>query len=316
MRCNRERETSWLKKQSVTQTERKEALASFLRDSGLEAESNTARLLGYVVTEVVEGRAQGIKALTIAQDVFGRGASFDPSKDSLVRVEIKRLRDILDHHYATTGAEAWVCIRIPKGTYVPVFERRAVASALAGDEATGGVAHGRRRAAQGVGLALLVSGLVAVVWLVLAEPPDPGDGEPKVRVASVSGAESDAEKVALETLSRFRNFAVLKPGQTGTYALTLDGSSTVVKAQFVHEASGEVVVSANFEAQEIGALSDSDELSRFGSGWERPLPETVSWRPITSGGVRQLVTWPVPCLRKPISATRRTRPILRPGIAS
>ncbi|MBO9464777.1 hypothetical protein J7443_06020 [Tropicibacter sp. R15_0] len=241
----------------------KDALTSFLRDSGLEAQSNAARLLGYVVTEVVEGRAQGIKALTIAQDIFGRGASFDPSKDSLVRVEMKRLRDILDHHYATTGAEAQVCIRIPKGTYVPVFERRAVAVALAGDEATGGVAHSRRRVAWGVGLTLLGIGLVAVGWLVLAEPPDPGEGEPKVRVASVSGAVRNAEKVALETLSRFRNFAVLEPGQTGTYALTFDGSSAVVKAQFVHEASGEVIVSANFGAQEIGALSDADELSPF-----------------------------------------------------
>jgi TolB-like protein/Flp pilus assembly protein TadD len=42
----------------------------------------------------------------------------------VVRVEARRLRAKLEKYYATDGARATVVIRIPKGSYIPVFENR------------------------------------------------------------------------------------------------------------------------------------------------------------------------------------------------
>ena len=50
-------------------------------------------LLRYLVNEEIEGRGASIKAYAIARDVMGRPADFDPSTDSIVRVEVVRLRD-------------------------------------------------------------------------------------------------------------------------------------------------------------------------------------------------------------------------------
>ena len=43
--------------------------------------------LGYVVTESLSGRADRIKAYTIAVEVFGRSGTFDPQSDPVVRIE-------------------------------------------------------------------------------------------------------------------------------------------------------------------------------------------------------------------------------------
>ncbi|MEP4310993.1 MAG: hypothetical protein ABJ364_14720 [Lentilitoribacter sp.] len=40
--------------------------------------------------EELEGRSESLKAYAIALDVMGRRADFDPSTDSIVRVEVAR----------------------------------------------------------------------------------------------------------------------------------------------------------------------------------------------------------------------------------
>ena len=60
-----------------------------------------ARLLEFLVDCGVAGRAP--KELEIAMEVFGKGADFDPSQDSMVRVYAHNLRQKLEHYYATDG---------------------------------------------------------------------------------------------------------------------------------------------------------------------------------------------------------------------
>ena len=50
------------------------------------------RFLKYVVQEILAGRADRIKAYTIAVDAFDRDPSFDPLADPGVRIEAGRLR--------------------------------------------------------------------------------------------------------------------------------------------------------------------------------------------------------------------------------
>jgi adenylate cyclase len=77
------------------------------------------QLLRYLVSEELEGRGDRIKAVSIAQDVLGRGADFDPQQDSIVRVEVARLRQQLALFYGTDGREEPLSITIPKGGYRP-----------------------------------------------------------------------------------------------------------------------------------------------------------------------------------------------------
>ena len=81
-------------------------------------------LLRYIVTEEIEGRGDRLKAYSIATKVLGRRADFDPINDSIVRVEMARLRIALKLHYASVESAPLV-IEVPKGRYRPVFVRDA-----------------------------------------------------------------------------------------------------------------------------------------------------------------------------------------------
>ena len=79
-------------------------------------------LLDYLVREELEGRGENLKAYAIALDVLGRNEDFDPATDSIVRVEIARLRDALELHYARSTDPNEPAINIPKGSYRPKIE--------------------------------------------------------------------------------------------------------------------------------------------------------------------------------------------------
>ena len=79
------------------------------------------RFLEYIVRRTLEGEDQTIKAYSIAVDVFGRPADFDPQADPIVRVQARRLRSLLEQYYASVGATGAVRITLPVGRYVPVF---------------------------------------------------------------------------------------------------------------------------------------------------------------------------------------------------
>jgi len=81
------------------------------------------KLLKFLVDETLAGRAEQIKAYTIALNVFDRGVDFDPQSDPIVRINAGRLRRHLDDFYQNCGPEDTVRIIIPKGSYVPRFDR-------------------------------------------------------------------------------------------------------------------------------------------------------------------------------------------------
>lgn len=90
--------------------------------SDVFARSERARdLLRYLVEQDLAGHADRLKGYSIAVDVFGKDASFDPSTDTVVRVQAGRLRDLLDHYYAEEGAQDSVRIAVPRGSYTPSY---------------------------------------------------------------------------------------------------------------------------------------------------------------------------------------------------
>ena len=105
-----------------TQERVRNALARILSSEGFSASQRNRRLLEYVVEETLAGRADRIKAYTLATMLFARGPDFDPQLDPVVRLEASRLRRALEHYYLTAGKDEPIRIAIPKGSYVPTFE--------------------------------------------------------------------------------------------------------------------------------------------------------------------------------------------------
>jgi TolB-like protein len=92
-----------------------------LRSAHFTTSDRNRRFLQYVVEETLAGRAERLKAYTIATVVFGRPDSFDPQMDPVVRMEAGRLRRALERLYLIDGDMGSVQITIPKGRYVPEF---------------------------------------------------------------------------------------------------------------------------------------------------------------------------------------------------
>jgi len=85
------------------------------RSGALGRSRSYARLLEFLVECSLRGRTP--KELEIAMEVFGKGADFDPSQDSMVRVYAHNLRQKLDHYYANDGASEPHQLALARGEY-------------------------------------------------------------------------------------------------------------------------------------------------------------------------------------------------------
>jgi len=168
-------------------------LDRIIADPAFSPHGRMAKLLTYVVEETLAGRANRIKAYSIALSVFERSESFDPQTDSLVRVEALRLRRQLNSYYAENGKKDPVIIEIPTGRYVPKFQSRIdLPSPMTGQHEVEGTkkkvdtvrSPGRRKrqivfcAVAGVVTLFIISGLGYLVWRdadPVIRPNDPGD---------------------------------------------------------------------------------------------------------------------------------------------
>lgn len=97
------------------------ALARIQEWPGLARSPQLAKFLNYIVVARLDGNEAGIKAYSIAVDVFGRPQSFDPQNDPIVRVQARRLRAVLEEFYAGEGAAEPVRFYLPVGRYIPEF---------------------------------------------------------------------------------------------------------------------------------------------------------------------------------------------------
>jgi adenylate cyclase len=82
---------------------------------------NKRNFLRFIVEKTLAGQSAGIKGYTVATQVLGRKADFDPDLDPIVRIQAGRLRRALERFYEVQGKSDAVVIEVPKGSYVPVF---------------------------------------------------------------------------------------------------------------------------------------------------------------------------------------------------
>jgi TolB-like protein len=102
-----------------------DALERVLADPEVGGNFRRSALLRHLVDAVLSGEPARLKGTSIAIEVFGRDVDFDPQTDAIVRTEARRLRQALASYYQGAGLHDPLLIVVPKGSYVPRFERRA-----------------------------------------------------------------------------------------------------------------------------------------------------------------------------------------------
>ncbi len=112
----------------------RDAVDRILASVDFTVSDRAGSFLRYIVEETIDGRADRIKAYSVAVDVFGRDESFDARNDPAVRIEAARLRRALERYYLTSGQDDPVVIDIPKGGYVPTFALRTQTASPQGEE--------------------------------------------------------------------------------------------------------------------------------------------------------------------------------------
>jgi hypothetical protein len=95
-------------------------LDQVLRSPAFRGSRRCQDFLRYVVTETLNGHSDAIKERMIAVSVFERGADYEPSLDSIVRVKANEVRKRLAKYYEANPALE-LRIDLPAGAYVPVF---------------------------------------------------------------------------------------------------------------------------------------------------------------------------------------------------
>jgi len=113
--------------QSLGQVER------LVNSHTLHGSESLCKLLRYLAKHVLEHPGAPLKEYQIATEVFGRQSDFDPQIDSMVRVQVGRLRTKLAEYYASEGVSDPVWIDLPKGAYVLSFHHGTHARAHSGE---------------------------------------------------------------------------------------------------------------------------------------------------------------------------------------
>ena len=156
----------------------REQAAKIVASGALGRSRSYARLLEFLVECAVNNRTP--KELEIAMEVFGRGADFDPSQDSMVRVYAHNLRQKLEHFYAAAGRTEPRQLQLARGEYrisLSVSDDAAESSdaapsapppAAPAELAATRFARWRLAAA---GAALLVLGVALGVFVTLQQAP-------------------------------------------------------------------------------------------------------------------------------------------------
>ena len=116
-------------KNSISDVRRR--LVERIADSSLFQKPSRLRdLFLYICDYSLQGRHEELREQRIGEVVFGRGHDFRPNDDTIVRVEVRKLRQRLEDYFAAEGKDEPILISIPKGAYIASFEARTPAAAL------------------------------------------------------------------------------------------------------------------------------------------------------------------------------------------
>ncbi len=115
-----------------------EQIERIVRSRVFEHSQTLQRLLQYLSEKSIKSPGEQIKEYTIGVEALNRRQDFDPKEDTIVRVQIYRLRQKLQEYYESEGSQDPIRVTIPKGYYLPAFtsskEAKKLGDLLEGDE--------------------------------------------------------------------------------------------------------------------------------------------------------------------------------------
>lgn len=101
------------------------ALSRVLASEIFVRSNRLSQFLRFVVEQMLSGLEENLKEYTIGTQVYGRKTNFDPSQDTIIRTEARRLRGKLKEYYETEGKSDEVVIFVRSGSYIPAIRWRA-----------------------------------------------------------------------------------------------------------------------------------------------------------------------------------------------
>lgn len=114
---------------TITAEDVRAALRRILASDDFPATARNRKFLSYVTERTLAGKAADLSGYKVATEVFGRPADFNPTTDPIVRIEAGKLRRDLEVYYLKSGAGDEIGISLPRGGYIPSFQRRAIVPA-------------------------------------------------------------------------------------------------------------------------------------------------------------------------------------------
>lgn len=148
----------------------REQLDRILESEAFAHGERLRRFLKYVVEAALNGRSDRLNQYALGLDVFDRDDEFDPTTDSIVRVEAGRLRSKLAEYYLQAGQQDAVTIALPKGGYAPAFGFAEQAAPIGADP------KNKTRAIKWpAAVAALVIVLGIAAWVFLSPPASLGE---------------------------------------------------------------------------------------------------------------------------------------------
>ena len=100
----------------------REELQAVIASSDFARAPIMKRLLSFLANETAAGRGDQLKAYSVAVDGLGRAPDYDARADSYPRVQVGRLRRMLDSYYGATAPSRGLRLAIPSGRYRVVLQ--------------------------------------------------------------------------------------------------------------------------------------------------------------------------------------------------
>ncbi|MGC9950013.1 MAG: hypothetical protein ABSF64_26905 [Bryobacteraceae bacterium] len=97
-------------------------LRKLLASPHLSGSRLLSEFLRFITLKTIAGETAKVDEYRIAFEIYGRAPDYDPTVDSIVRVEAGRLRAKLREYYEAEGRDDAVRLRLPLESYIPVFE--------------------------------------------------------------------------------------------------------------------------------------------------------------------------------------------------
>jgi hypothetical protein len=123
------------------------------------------RLLRFLAEKSLSGQADQLKEYSIGIDALGKPDTYNPREDSVVRIQVGRLRQKLADYYHNEGGSDEILLDLPKGR----FKLNWVERSAAGGASDGrGQAKPARTTGKRLTRVLAVVAAVAVFWAAIA----------------------------------------------------------------------------------------------------------------------------------------------------